>query len=175
MPHYPNMTKKLLIVRHAHAEDYASSGKDFDRVLTSKGEASAVEMAKTLAQTGCSPQLLCSSPALRAKKTAELFAETFAYPVAKINFIDNIYEAGLYNLMGIINRFDNALDTIAIFGHNPAFTYLADYVGNQPIDGLPKAGMVLVHFEATDWASITQGSGTTQWLRSPKENYMFVK
>jgi hypothetical protein len=50
---------------------------------------------------------------------------------------------------------------------------LADYLGNQPIDGLAKAGMVLIHFENMDWASITQGSGITQWIKTPKEHYMF--
>ena len=167
------MPKKLLIVRHAHAEDRAISGRDFDRLLTEKGEAQAVEMVKILSQTDFRPALFYSSPAPRAKRTAELFAEGLAYPTDRIQFVEGIYEASLYNLVSIVNRFDNQADAIVMFGHNPAFTYLADYLGNQPIDGLAKAGMVLIHFENEDWASISQGDGATQWVRSPKENFMF--
>jgi phosphohistidine phosphatase len=167
------MAKKLLIMRHAHAEDYAESGRDFDRQLTSKGESQVTEMAKQLLLTDFRPQGIYSSPALRAKKTAEIWASHLAYPTEKIQFVEGIYEANLYNLVGIINRFDNQFESVAVFGHNPAFTYLADYLGNQPIDGLAKAGMVLIHFENMDWASITQGSGITQWIKTPKEHYMF--
>ncbi len=167
------MPKKLLIVRHAHAEDYPASGLDFDRKLLPKGEDYAIEMAGEVLKTDFRPEMLYSSPALRAKRTAELFAQQLACPVADIIYIDGIYEAGLYNLTGIINRFSNTVDSIVIVGHNPAFTYLADYLGNKPVDGLPKAGMVLIHFEATDWASLTQGSGVTQWLKSPKYNEVY--
>lgn len=162
------MPKKLLIVRHAHAEEYAESGKDFDRKLTQKGISMAQEMATVLSQEHLNFDLICSSPASRAKHTAELFAQQLAYPIDKISFMQGIYEANLYSLVALINRFDEAKDTIAIFGHNPAFTYLADYLGDTPIDGLPKAGMVLIDFGQNTWASISQASGKTIWSKNPK-------
>lgn len=165
---YITMSKKLLIIRHAHAEDYAKSGKDIDRMLTPKGENSAVEMANELLQEDIKIDLMTTSPASRAKRTAELFAQELAYPIEKIVSIEGIYEANLYNLLGIINRIDEQFDTVVIFGHNPAFTYLADYLGDKPIDGLPKAGMILLDFGQRTWANVGQASGKTIWLKSPK-------
>ncbi len=163
------MSKKLLIVRHAHAEDYAKTGKDFDRPLTPKGENAALEMANTLPTDLLKPDLIVSSPALRARRTAEIFAQALAYPAEQIAWTEGIYEANLYTLVSIINRFEEKNNTVFIFGHNPAFTYLADYLGDTPIDGLPKAGMVLIDFGDMAWASVGQASGKTQWTRSPKK------
>jgi len=169
------MLKRLLIVRHAHAEDIAESGEDFDRLLLPKGEVCAQDMSNWLSEAHISLDALYSSPALRAKKTAEIFAQTLAYPIGKINFIEAIYEAGLYNLLAIINRFPNNDNAVAIFGHNPSLTYLADYLGNQPIDTLPKGGMILITFETADWATVGQASGITHWLQSHKFQQVFVK
>ncbi len=62
----------LTIVRHAEAEDRAPS--DAERPLTDKGRRQAKRLGKRLAESGCRPARILTSPYLRAAQTAEILA-----------------------------------------------------------------------------------------------------
>ena len=64
---------KLIILRHGKAEDHHKDG-DHARRLTSKGHAQAELQAQRLANIGLLPNLILSSPLVRARETAETFA-----------------------------------------------------------------------------------------------------
>ena len=73
------MSKKLLIIRHAKSDWNNPDLRDFDRPLNERGERNAPEMAKRLIKNDLVPQLLVSSPAVRALTTAELFAQVLGF------------------------------------------------------------------------------------------------
>lgn len=68
----------LLFLRHAEAE--AVSTGDFQRRLTVKGLEQAGKVGKFCVRTGLVPDLILSSPVVRAKQTAELVAEKLGGP-----------------------------------------------------------------------------------------------
>jgi phosphohistidine phosphatase len=68
---------ELILWRHAEAEEAAASGADADRALTAKGKKQARKIAKWLAKRIEGKVRLVVSPALRARQTAEAFAEEF--------------------------------------------------------------------------------------------------
>ncbi len=59
----------LYLLRHAEAENIAAS--DFQRRLTPKGEKQATLLGKFCQREGIIPELILSSPVLRARQTAE--------------------------------------------------------------------------------------------------------
>jgi phosphohistidine phosphatase len=63
----------LYLMRHGAAEDHAKSGRDRDRVLSTKGRSAATAAAKELRRRrGHAIGLIVTSPAARALETAEL-------------------------------------------------------------------------------------------------------
>ncbi|MBC7912920.1 MAG: histidine phosphatase family protein, partial [Pyrinomonadaceae bacterium] len=69
--------KQLLLVRHAKSDWNNSDLTDFERPLNKRGQKDAPEMAERLLHQHIIPQLIVSSPAVRALTTAEHFADAF--------------------------------------------------------------------------------------------------
>ena len=76
---------ELYIVRHGIAIDREDpkSPVDPERFLTEEGIDKTKQIAKRVAAFKIKPDLLISSPYVRAMQTAELFAAAFDYPEAK--------------------------------------------------------------------------------------------
>jgi phosphohistidine phosphatase len=65
----------LWLLRHAEAEERASSGRDEDRALTATGLAQAGAAARGIAALSTGVRLVLASPYRRARQTAEPAAE----------------------------------------------------------------------------------------------------
>jgi phosphohistidine phosphatase len=65
---------KLYVMRHGPAEDFAASGRDGDRALTTSGRERVRAVAKVLASKDEAPRVIVSSPLVRALQTAEIVA-----------------------------------------------------------------------------------------------------
>lgn len=70
---------QLLLLRHGKAEDY-SAGGDFSRELEEKGHEQARHAARILAAANLLPDLVLSSPVIRAKQTANTFTSAAGMP-----------------------------------------------------------------------------------------------
>ena len=57
-----------------------------------------------------------------------------------------------------IKSLDDNLSTVMVFGHNHAFTHLANSLGNSYIDNVPTSGLVHLQFDVTQWKSISKGT-----------------
>ena len=66
-------SKTLLIIRHAKSSWDIGTLTDFERPLNERGKRDAPEMAARLKKRNIKIDAFVSSPAKRAKKTAELF------------------------------------------------------------------------------------------------------
>lgn len=165
------MSKKLLIVRHAKSDWNNPELRDFDRPLNERGERNAPEMARRLIRNDLVPQLLVSSPAVRALTTAELFAGVFGYDTSDIIRVPEIYEARSATLLEIVNNLSNHTDFAALFGHNPGVSHLASKLTDSRFVDLPTCGMVLIKFPFDDWKLISGGTGTVKWEDYPKKNH----
>ena len=71
--------KTLFLVRHAKSSRDDPSLPDRDRPLDDRGKQDAPKMGRRLAKRDVKPELLLSSPALRALTTAQLIAEEVGY------------------------------------------------------------------------------------------------
>src|SRR6185312_13320042 len=120
--------KKLLLIRHAKAEK-DTTVKDIDRPLKYIGIQDAGCMADRLKDNSIIPQYIITSPALRTKTTAEIFADQLSLPEPIID--RSIYEASQQTLLGVINKLPNKYDFIALVGHNPGIAYILHYLTGQ--------------------------------------------
>jgi phosphohistidine phosphatase len=159
--------KKLMLVRHAKSGWDNPILTDFERPLSHRGEKDAPHMAERLIKKHLVPQYLLSSPALRAKTTAGIFAKQFKLAEPKYN--PAIYEATYMTLLSVVNSLPDEYDFVALFGHNPGLSQLIYYLTDQLYD-MPTCGVVIIDFDNTSWKMVSSGAGTIQYNDYPKND-----
>lgn len=122
----------LLLMRHAKSEWPENLRRDFDRPLAARGEKDAPRMGKWLRKNGLVPDKVVSSPAQRARATAELVVEKLRIPRRRIIFDDRIYEAGLRQLLDVIAAHAADSDALLLVGHNPGLEELLAHLAADP-------------------------------------------
>jgi phosphohistidine phosphatase len=134
--------KTLYLIRHAKSYWGDQSINDFDRTLNKRGKKDAPFMGDVLKDKNVKPDLIISSPAKRAKKTAIEIAVKLNYPDKEIQYKNDIYEATSDNILSIINTIENKYSEVMLFGHNPGLTLLNNYISNNYIENIPTCGVV---------------------------------
>jgi len=162
------MSKRILLIRHAKSDWTNPKQHDHDRELNKRGHLAAPEMAARLKKRHIVPQKLVSSTAVRAHTTANYFAETLGFRQDEIVLNSKIYEASTRTLLAEINKFKFEEDFIAMFGHNPGITMLANELCNGYIENVPTCGMILMEFPFEEWSMISKGTGEILFFDYPK-------
>ena len=136
--------KTLILVRHAKSSWDSSAATDFDRPLNDRGKHDAPMMAKRLVEQGIKIDAFISSPAKRAKKTAEYFVREYGVKEKHIIYVSPLYGAAPKDFNEIISGIDDKYKSIAIFSHNPGITEFANILSDQLIDNMPTASVFAV-------------------------------
>jgi phosphohistidine phosphatase len=165
------MSKKVYFLRHAKSDWSDSGQKDFDRALNGRGQTDAPKMGITLREKGIHPDLIISSPAVRAKNTAEYIAEQLRYDTDQIFFEPDIYESSARTLLSIVNNLEEKYSNVMIVGHNPGLTHIVEYLTKEPIGNIPTSGVALVSFEIGSWKEVTEGVGKLDFFLYPKNTF----
>ncbi len=160
--------KVLYLLRHAKSDWSDSSQDDFDRGLNKRGLSNAPFMGKILEERGVSPNRIFSSPAKRAQLTSLMVSEQLKAQNL-LEFVEDIYEASPRSLLGLINELDDSLEEVMFVGHNPTFTWLAEYLTKEEIGNIPTAGCVKIKFEFDSWELVSEGTGELIWFEYPKK------
>lgn len=158
------------MIRHAKSSWKDLSLDDFDRPLNKRGQRDAPFMGKVLKKLHVQPDIILSSPALRAKTTAEIIAKKVKY-VDEILFIDDIYEASAITLHRVLTKIDDEKGTAFLFAHNPALNELVEeYVGVN--ENIPTCGVVGIEFDARSWSEISELNAKLISFDYPKNYYL---
>lgn len=161
--------KKLFIIRHAKS-DQSFFGNDFERPLNERGKADATKMAKRLLDKKIEIDALVSSPAVRAKETAELFATTLKMPAEEIIFISALYHASTEVFYEVIAALPDSLNTIALFSHNLGITNFVNTLDiNNQVDNMPTCSIFAVETAITHWAAFIKADKHFLFFDYPKK------
>ncbi len=163
--------KKLFLIRHAKSSWDNHDLSDFERPLNKRGLRDAPFMSKLLNKENIKPDIIYTSPALRAATTADFFAEELGYKKKKIIYDETIYEAGIRELENIIQNMSDIYSTVFLFGHNPTITYYANHLGNKLIDNMPTCSIVGIEFNEETWNTVEHGKGKTFLFEYPKKYF----
>ena len=157
--------KTLLLVRHANALHESIKG-DFDRQLSPKGVKEAEQMANKVKETGHVPHLIVSSEAARAQATATIFTDIFGLPAPQTQAA--VYDGDEKKLLGIINKFPDHLEHIALVGHNPDISGLLSLLTGKHLN-MPTCTVASISFEFDEWEAISSNTGSLDWYASPEQ------
>jgi phosphohistidine phosphatase len=162
--------KTLFLVRHAKSSRDDWSLPDRDRPLNDRGKQDAPMMGKRLAKRGLTPDLLVSSPALRALTTAQLIAEEIGYQPKDIVVDDRLYASSPDDLLAVIRALDDKLDRVMLFGHNPEFTALAHRLSGEIVD-MPTSAVAEFDFDTQAWSDVGAVEPAKAVLDCPKKSF----
>jgi phosphohistidine phosphatase len=155
---------RLLIVRHAIAAERGAPGmSDDERPLTPEGKKRFRIAARGLARIMPRPDVVFTSPLIRARQTAEIAArawgsiEPVSLEALATGDIDGLAEALAARVAG---------ETVAVVGHEPHVSaLLARLLGSSHVVRLPfrKGGVALV-----DLPGRLKDGGQLVWFLPPK-------
>jgi len=161
--------KQLIIIRHAKS-DQSFFGNDFERPLNERGRSDAPVMAKRLLDKNPKIDALISSPAVRAKQTAESFAKTLKMPATEIIFISALYHAPSNIFYEVVAGLSNDLTSVVLFSHNPGITHFVNSLNTSAnIDNMPTCGIFAISADITNWADIDKGKKEFLFFDYPRK------
>lgn len=160
--------KRLTLIRHAKSDWSDASLNDFERPLNNRGKKAAPQMGARLARRGDPPELIISSPARRARKTAVLIARELDMDKATIVFQEEIFEARSKTLVKLL-RSCKKCASLALVGHNPGLTDLGQWLCPDAPDWLPTCGVLTLDLAIDDWNDVKKGCAVLVDYDYPKK------
>ena len=166
------MKRTLVLIRHAKSDWNIIDQPDFERTLNERGKSDAPMMGQRLLAKNIIPDLIISSSAKRASKTAKLIAKELNYEKDNIQQFDKLYHAPPLKFEEVITTdiSDDTLKTVFIVAHNPGITqYAHELLQHLPIPDLPTCGMVGITFDAEHWSDFTTAKHQLLFVDYPKK------
>jgi phosphohistidine phosphatase len=140
--------KKLLLLRHAEALNYADSLKDIDRELNDKGIQQARNIAAYIDDNYAVIDKAVVSAASRTQQTS-----SYIKTCSEVENNKLLYDASLSDLLKIICAQASELSTLLIIGHNPTISLLASSLSQEHLN-MPTAGLVEFELKISNWSEL---------------------
>jgi phosphohistidine phosphatase len=163
--------KTLILVRHAKSSWDDPTLPDFDRPLNERGKKEAPKMAKRLADKNINIEGFISSPAKRAKRTAELFIKEFDKDENEIILFPSLYHADVNDFYEAISLVNDKFKCIAVFSHNPGITSFANkLILKAQLDNMPTSSVFAVKADIKNWSDFKDAKKEFWFFDYPKKD-----
>lgn len=158
--------KKLFLLRHAKSSWDDAGLADFDRPLNKRGRRAAPFMGDLMRREVLTPDVVVSSPAVRARETAVAVCEAGKF-TAEIKFDERIYEASPERLRQVATELDDKYASAMLVGHNPGMEGFIRYLTGE-IETMPTAALAVIDLNIETWSDITANCGSLVVIHRPK-------
>jgi phosphohistidine phosphatase len=163
--------KRLTLVRHAKSDWSLPDQQDWDRALNRRGQQDAPEMARRLRALKLKPDLILTSPAVRAITTASIMARELKVPAHLMRQDERLYLAGPVQIVEVLKELAGNASHVMLFGHNPGITECANRLSaGEQIDNMPTCATFSARFAIDEWRRLEWGSGLDAEFDYPRNN-----
>ena len=161
--------KRLTLVRHSKSDWSLPGQQDWDRALNKRGQRDAPEMARRLRARKLKPDVILSSPAVRALATATIMARELKVAASIVRQDERLYLAGPADMLAVIRELGGSARHLMVFGHNPGITDFANRLSaGDRIDNMPTSAVFTATFAIQDWSELDWGNGQDAQFDYPK-------
>lgn len=161
--------KTLLLLRHAKSSWEDDSLPDHERPLNKRGKKTAPMMGRLIKREGLVPDLILSSTAVRAQKTAEAAAKACKYH-GPVELRDSLYLATSGDLLAeASNVEDDGVTRLMLVGHNPGMEDLVSLLSGRR-QTFPTAALAVFELRIERWRDLELGvKARLERLLRPRE------
>ena len=160
--------KTVLLLRHAKSSWDHPGRNDRERPLNKRGKRQAPEMGKLINAENLTPDLILSSPAKRACKTAQAVAEACGYD-GEIEQIDDFYPGAPDDYLRVLSELPDGVRRVMVVGHNPGLEELLRVLVGE-LRTLSTATLAQVELPLEAWQDLTASTRgeLVRILRAPE-------
>ena len=166
--------RRLLLLRHAKAEQPDAGMSDRERPLAPRGRRDAGLVGAKMEADGLLPDLILCSPAERTRET--LAALGTAIGEAATVFPDELYEPPSGDYVETIRDHGGEARSLLVIGHNPAIQRSALVLigeGKRQLAGemaqkYPTGALAVIEFEHRKWSALALRSGRLKAFVRPR-------
>jgi phosphohistidine phosphatase len=147
--------KRLTLMRHANAQWKDPQLADFERPLSRRGQSEAEAMGRRFVELHLAPTVVVTSPARRARQTADIMVREVGLPARNLRTEESLYLAPSEEILRIIRSTGPRIPHLMIVGHNPGISELSNLLA--PLSHareITTAGMCSLSFDVHSWADI---------------------
>jgi phosphohistidine phosphatase len=160
--------KTLLILRHAKSSWKDEQLEDHDRPLNKRGKRDAPRIGEWLQEARLQPELILSSTAKRARKTASRLAKKCGYQ-GIIELDGTLYLAPPEAYLAALRKVDDQVGCTLVVGHNPGLGQLLALLTGHDTH-LPTATLAQIQLDVAAWSDVnSQTRGTLIAIWQPNE------
>lgn len=145
--------KTLLLLRHAKSDWSHEGQRDHDRPLNARGKRDAPRIGQLLQAERLVPDLILSSTAKRARKTAQkvVAGGELAAPIEET---DALYLAPPETYVQVLQQQNDAVDCILVVGHNPGIEVLSHLLTGHS-EAFSTGTLAHIELAVTRWQDLT--------------------
>lgn len=155
-----NGTVRVHLLRHAHAGDaFEWIGDDDLRPLTKKGRGQSERLGRFLEAHAVRPDVIVTSPLVRARQTAEIVAEALGMTVKVDPRLGSGF--GKRDLWSLLD--ETGAREVMLVGHDPDFSALLNYLIDAAGMNMKKGALATIDLHT----KLGDGEGELRWLVPP--------
>jgi phosphohistidine phosphatase len=156
---------RIYILRHGIAEEASAHTPDFKRELTDEGRRKLGGVLRLARRAGVQPELVLSSPLVRAVQTAGMAREVLQVDAAIHETRTLVPEGSPRNVWEELRGMRN-LEAVLLAGHEPLLSILTAYLLGSPELQVQMAKAAMVCIEMDQFRG--EPHGTLRWMVTPK-------
>lgn len=164
--------KSIYFVRHAKSDKGNPMLRDFDRPLNERGYRDAYFMSEQMKKQKQIPEIIVSSPAVRAYSTALIFLKNFGMKTSRLVLNENLYEQPSGKYIDEIKLFPENFKSVMLVAHNPTITEIANSLSDESIDEFSTCGIARIDFDMKRWDEIDSKNGRKIFFDFPKRYFL---
>ena len=167
--------RRLVVLRHAKS-DWPAGVADQDRPLGRRGMRDAAAAGRWLVEDGTRPELVWCSPARRTRETWDVLgAELGPDSRPDVRFDERVYEAGLADLMAVLQDTPKERRCVLLVGHNPGVQELVLSLAERGSDEAralaaakyPTSALAVLDLDRP-WSGVAPGCGVLTSFAVPR-------
>ncbi len=137
---------KLHLIRHAEAVDLSATSVDDYRYLSCRGRTRFRRVAETLKKCGIDPEIIISTPLVRAVQSAEIVAETLRFS-GELLILPLLGDGFCLSRLREFLEERGGVRELALVGHEPDLGLLVGELLGLTNCGIKKGGVVTLNLK----------------------------
>lgn len=145
--------KTILLLRHAKSSWKDPNLADFERPLNKRGKRDAPRMGRLLRGEDLVPDIIYSSPAVRAQMTAESVVDQCGYE-GEIIYSEELYPGYPEYYLSLVRNLAEEVNRVLFIGHNPVMDVLLEMLTGEQVH-LATASLAYLALPTQLWQDIS--------------------